>query len=233
MVDNSDFETFLFVSEKKLIILVNNSQNKKIYEEEEILKKENKELIFKEIDFFLEKNIYKIEKKIQSFVKQLHLILDLEEFFSIEISIKNKDFQNVINFESLSYTLNEAREYCKETIDDKKIVHMLVDNYTLDDKKYSSLPKNLKCNNFSLDIRFICISKQLVKNLEKIFKKYQISLGQIFSFNYVEKFLLEDRKNIFLAAKMLMNGLNPNEVIFTNKSVKNQGFFEKFFNLFS
>ena len=34
-------------------------------------------------------------------------------------------------------------------------------------------------------------------------------------------------------AKKMIDGFNPNEVILKDKSEKNQGFFEKFFNFFS
>ena len=35
----------------------------------------------------------------------------------------------------------------KKTLEKKKIIHMLIDNYVLDNKSYSSLPENLKIDN--------------------------------------------------------------------------------------
>ena len=82
-------------------------------------------------------------------------------------------------------------------------------------------------------MKFICISNFLINNFEEIFKKYQISLGQVVSAKYIKKFISDEKKSIFLMAKEIIEGHNPNEVKMVNKSSKNKGFFEKFFNFFS
>ena len=110
---------------------------------------------------------------------------------------------------------------------------MIIENYRLDDKNYSSLPINVKCNTFYLDIKFICIPINFVHNLESILKKYHISLGQVVSANYIYKFLSDDQKDVFLMTKNITNGHNPNEVILIDKTTKPSGFFEKFFKLFN
>ena len=110
---------------------------------------------------------------------------------------------------------------------------MIIENYQVNDKHYSYLPKNLEDNIFSIDVKFICLSDLLIKKIEETLKKYQISLSQIVSANYIYKFLTNDEKNIFLVTKKVIEGQNPNEVLFTNKTKKNLGFFEKFFNFFS
>ena len=45
-----------------------------------------------------------------------------------------------------------------------------IENYYIDEKNYSDLPINMKCENFSLDIKLICISEDLIKDLERILK---------------------------------------------------------------
>ena len=69
--------------------------------------------------------------------------------------------------------------------------------------------------------------------LEAILKKYHISLNRIFSANYVQQFFSPDDYNIFSISKKIIDGLNPNEVILLEKTDKNKGFFERFFNFFS
>jgi hypothetical protein len=54
----------------------------------------------------------------------------------------------ILIFKNLNYLLNEAKDHCKKTIKKKKIIHMLIDNYQIDDKNYSFLPENLKCKIF-------------------------------------------------------------------------------------
>ena len=110
---------------------------------------------------------------------------------------------------------------------------MIIDSYKIDNKSYSFLPNDIRCKNFSLDIKFVCISTSLIKDLKKIFRKYQISLNHIVSANYIEKLFLNEEIDIFLMSKKILKGHNPNEVLLVEKIKKNQGFFEKFFNYFN
>jgi hypothetical protein len=55
----------------------------------------------------------------------------------------------------------------------------------------------------------------------------------IVSFSYLKEFKdFSDRKSLVLAHKVL-NGLNQNEIFFSNKNTKNTSFFEKFFSFFN
>ena len=232
MDDNLDLETYLFISPKKLIILVNTNLDNKIYKEELILQKEHEEIDFNQLDEFLSQNIFKIEKKSKNFIKNISIILNANIFLPIEISIKRNNYEENIDINNLKHILYEAKEDCKKTLQGNKISHMLIDRYKFDGNSYSYLPKDIKCKSYSVDIKFICISDNLYRSLEDVLKKYQISLNQIISAKYVENFLTESEKSIFLMAGKIINGHNPNEVSLINKSLKNEGFFEKFFNFF-
>ena len=129
-------------------------------------------------------------------------------------------------------TLNEAKDECKKNFEEKKIAHMIIKNYIIDNNEYSSLPINKICNNFSLDIKFICIPINLIKKFEETLKRYQISINRIVSAGYVLSFFSQNEHNIIRNSKDIINGCNENEVRFTNKAHKNIGFFEKFFKLF-
>jgi cell division ATPase FtsA len=232
MENNFNFKTFLFIASKKIIISVYSDINQKIYQEELVFDSKMQDLSFDNLDLFLNKNIFKIEKKLKSFIKNVYVILDSNKFFTVEISLKKKNYENVFDLKSLNYLLYEAKDYCRKTIDDRKIIHMIINNYQIDNKSYPFFPIDVSGNNFSIDISFICISNRLIKKLEKILKKYHISLSQVVSANYAMKFLINDEKDIFLMSKKIMNGHNPNEVMLVEKTSKNEGFFEKFFNFF-
>ena len=233
MEDNLNFQTFLFINSKKLIISVYSDTNKKIFEEVFIVKQNDDNSIFDSLDLFLEKNIFKIEKKLEGFIKKVYVILDTYHFFSIEISLKKNSHGNLFNQKILNYLLYEAKDYCKKTISDRKIIHMVIQNYLINNKVYSFFPKDIAGSNFSLEVKFICLSNNFIKNLEKILKKYHISLGQVVSANYTYRFLEDEDEDIFILTKKIINGHNPNEVTLVEKSPKNQGFFEKFFNFFN
>ena len=127
----------------------------------------------------------------------------------------------------------ELKDYCKDSVYGAKITHMIIKNYLIDKKSYSFFPENMKCNSFSLDVRFICLPRNLIKKVEIILKKYQVSLNHVVNANYISEFLDKDENNIFLITKKVIAGHNSNEVMLVNKIPKNQGFFEKFFSYLS
>ena len=92
---------------------------------------------------------------------------------------------------------------------------------------------SINCNIFSLDTEFICLSKNLIENIEKILKKYHISLNQILSASYLEKVKDNSDITIFTTASRIISGHNSNEVLLTGKIDKKHGFFERFFNFFN
>ncbi len=51
--------------------------------------------------------------------------------------------------------------------------------------------------------------------------------------DYIENFFTQDNKELSEMASRIKDGLNNKEVILVPKNVKNIGFFEKFFQLFS
>ncbi len=95
------------------------------------------------------------------------MIIESIEFLTIQISVKKNNYGKKISKDNLIYLLNEAKDECKETISDRRITHMLIDNYFIDKKNYSFLPIDQKCDFLSLDIRFVCLSKNYIRDIEK------------------------------------------------------------------
>ena len=234
MNEKLKFETYLFIDSKKLVICAIEKKTFKIlFKEEKLLDDHNEDSNLKKLDNFLAKNIFKIEKILKNFVKDINIILDDKEFFPIEISIKKDHNGNSISQENLINPLNVLKNLCQFSFKDKKIIHMLIENYQIDGKDYSFLPENLKCNNFSLDIKFICLSKNLIEHYESVLKRYHILVNQILNAEYIEQFQDQQNPNIYTTASRIISGYNNNEISLVNKTLKSKGFFEKFFDLFS
>ena len=234
MNEELKFETYLFIDSKKLVICVIEKKTFKVlFKEEKLLDDHNEDSNLKKLDNFLAKNIFKIEKILKNFVKDINIILDDKEFFPIEISIKKDHNGNSISQENLINPLNVLKNLCQFSFKDKKIIHMLIENYQIDGKDYSFLPENLKCNNFSLDIKFICLSKNLIEHYESILKRYHILVNQILNAKYIEQFQDQQNPNIYTTASRIISGLNNNEISLVNKTLKSKGFFEKFFDFFN
>ena len=222
---------YIYQKENSLFVLFISKIQKKFMKMYPLLNNDLNGIDFQKFQEFLDDNIFKIEKTLKEFVKNIHIIIKTEVFSNIQISLKNYNNGRFLTSRDLSYSLNEARFQCKKTLENKKIVHMLIDNYKVNDQDYTFLPENLECNNYSLDIKFICLSHNFVKKLENCLEKYQISISKIINAEYVEKYFNND-DDLFIKAKKITEGCNPNEIEFLNKIRKKQGFFEKFFNFF-
>lgn len=233
MNKNIDFETYLILNSKYfLITVVQKLNNELVYEDKKIINNVSKELDFNLLDEFLKKNVFVIEKKIGNFLNNIFLIIDNDNFFSVKISIKKNYSGDLITLESLNYLLNETKKDCNKTILGRKIVHIIIDNYRIDEENYSNLPENKRCDFLSLDINFLCLSNEYIKNLEDVFKRYHILISKIFSANYMRSLFSQNGHDLIKMAVQVKDGHNINEVILVEKKQENKGFFEKFFDFF-
>ena len=233
MKNNLNFETYLFISQKKFTISVFAVTHEKIYQNEFVFENEKIEIDFEKLDRFLDKNIFKIEKLLQNFVNHIVVILELDNFFPVELSIKKNDYKDTIVSNNIKYLLSKAKDCIQQSLDKESIIHILINNYNIDGNDYSYLPQETKGNCFSIDLKFICLSNKLMESIEKILRKYHISLNQVVSSKYVKSFLTENENDIFILTKKILDGYNQNEVKLIAKTQKNHGFFEKFFNFFN
>ena len=233
MDNDQNFETYLFISPKKFLISVKKKSNfKEVYTNEKNFEN-NSNLNLLSLDNFLNENIFKIEKLLSSFIKNIFIIIDCEEFFSVQVSLKKNDNQKLFLLKNLNHLLNEAKDQCAKTLSGKKIIHFLIDQYLIDGKSYNYLPQNLNCNSVSLDISFICLSLEFINSLDVITKKYYISISKIISMKYMRNLSSEENFDIIKMAKDIIDGYNQNEVVLISEKVKKTGFFERFFHFFN
>ena len=92
-----DFETYLFVSQKKIVLSINKKKGfERIYYQEKKLDKDLKIIDFELLDTFLNENIFKSEKLLKGFINNIFLIIECDIFDPFKISIKKKDYDNEI-----------------------------------------------------------------------------------------------------------------------------------------
>ena len=89
MENDLNFEVFLFFSPEKIILSVNRKTDFKIiFKDEFFFENSSTQLNFKKLDFFLNENIFKIEKILGNFVEKINIIIETKDFFNLQISIK-------------------------------------------------------------------------------------------------------------------------------------------------
>ena len=121
----------------------------------------------------------------------------------------------------------------KENYQDQIIMHMIIVN---NDKNENNFQLNNLNNNddcLFLEVNFISIPNNLTFYFDKLLENHQIKIRRYMSGNYIKSYLDEGETDLSMMANKLNSGLNINEVQLVSKSIKNRGFFEKFFQLFS
>ena len=232
MQSNKDHLIFLFIYQNKFTITALDSKNEIIYSKESSTDDEIKGIDYDFLNNFLEKNIFKIEKKFHKFIKSIYLIIDHKDIYSVNFSIKNKIDNILLDTNVVNNLLLEAKSCCKQTLTNVDILHMKIDQFCIDNNYFVVLPRKKKFENLSIDLSFVCMPEYILNNIKKILNEYRISVEKTFSYSYLSSFLNTENKNIYEVTQKVMNGLNENEVLFINKSSKNKGFFEKFFDFF-
>ena len=233
MTEETDFETYLYLSSDKFKIFLFDKKNIKNLFQETITIENNFNFIdFTELTKFLDKNIFKIEKLIGTFVKNIFLIVDNKDNFTIKLSNKKK-IENKVSKESLTNSLIKLKNLINENYKNQTIMHILTNNQLVHDNIETSLIENEDTNSQCLEVSFITISNDLIFNLSKVLQEYQINIPKFIDGKYVKSYFKDDKLELSLATHKLINGFNDNEVLIVPKNTENQGFFERFFNVFS
>ena len=231
MIENSDFETFLYISKSKYQIFVYDKNNLKNLYSEEI--EYSDEIELNTLSKFLDDNIYKIEKKIKNFIRNIILIIEDDKILEIGISLKKKNYEKSENQKQLENSLVEVKDIFKENYQDLLIMHMVIV-----EKENNFLLNNANNNDdyLFLEVNFISIPNKFTFYFDKLLENHQINIKRYMSGDYIKSFFdIESKESmeLFVMANKLNDGLNKNEVQLISKSKENRGFFEKFFQLFS
>ena len=233
MIKQTNFETYLYISKNTFNIFVYEKINRKNLYNEKL--KVDEQFNFQDLNNlskFLDDNIFKIEKLIGIFIKNIILIIESDEISFVDVGIKKKRYDSLVGNKNLEKTLVELKDLFKENYKDRHIMHMVIVNYFINGKKYSTFVNDLDVNELCLEVSFRSISTNLVSILDKILEKYQIKVNQYMDGKYISSFFDENFKLPDMADK-IRNGYNENEIIIVPKNVRNIGFFEKFFQFFS
>ena len=172
-----------------------------------------------EIDKTIEEIITKVEKKTGEYLNNVSLMLDTSDAFSITLSVSKKNEKKIITKEDVQYLIQDAKQQILNSYSNKSIIHIIVNNYKIDNTDYETLPKNLECKKFSIDIIFICFPKNIIMNLEKLFNKHQIIIDRFISTSYAKSFNYKKHFTEFSEVAFLDIGYEKTSVILYNKEI--------------
>ena len=234
MIEEPDFETFLYISENQYTIFVDDKKNSKnLYKQEFKIDDKINADDLSYLPKFLDENIYRIEKLVGNFIKDITLIIENDKILNTDIGIKKKDSEQLQNQDNIKNYLIEVKDLFKENYQDQVIMHMLINDSDENSIKNLSHDPDTNEGYLYLSVKFISISNNLTSVFEKLLEKHQIQVNQYMSGEYIQSFFGSDISELSIMASKLKNGLNKNEITLVSKNTENKGFFEKFFQLFS
>ena len=234
MIEKPDFETFLYISENQYTIFVDDKKNSKnLYKQEFKIDDKINPDDLSYLPKFLDENIYRIEKLVGNFIKDITLIIENDKILNTDIGIKKKDTEQLQNQDNIKNYLMEVKDSFKENYQDQVIMHMLINDSDENSIKNLSYDSDTNEGYLYLSVKFISISNNLTSVFEKLLEKHQIQVNQYMSGEYIQSFFGSDISELSIMASKLKNGLNKNEITLVSKNTENKGFFEKFFQLFS
>ena len=234
MIDTSDVQTYLIISKKNFIIYLFDKQKlKTLYYQKLELENKTNDLDLDNLNNFLNENIFKIEKLVENFVKNIFVYLETEDILNINISLKKKIYEKKLQVNFLENLLVEAKELIQENYYNYDITHMIINKYILNGKSYKNFISDLNADNLSLEINFKCLQKKLLLKISDILNKYHIEIDRFLDLKYTNSLFPDENIDLVKNCYKVLDGFNENEVNLVPKNIKKTGFFEKFFQLFS
>jgi len=224
---------FLLIGLKQIQFSVLDENNKILLIKKFLANSSSVEESLKILEKFLDQNILNIEKKINTHIKEIELIINYDEFLTVDVStIHNLNLNNVYS-EITSNLLLDIKNNVIENLHNYELAHMTINRFIINGKEFLEVPSNSNYDNIFFEIKFIFLKSNTLKNLKKIFLKYEILIKNFSCYDYICNFNSSNSENIFELTEKLRGGFNHKEILFINKSSKNLSFFEKFFNFFS
>ena len=235
-MSKKNFHIYLEFNYTELNIAAFNKINNKLeYFNQKLYKSyfNNNELNFDILQNFVEENILEVEKAIGEFVKDIYLMIETPQSTSINLSVLKNNEGNKITKQDVMYLIQDEKQQILKSNSAIEIIHIITENYNLDDMNHNFLPLDINCKKFSIDIKFICFPKDLLRNFEQLFLKQQIFINKFICSNYVKTFdFKNNEKHICEKGKEIVEGINKEEVVSIPKIIEKTGFFERLFHFF-
>ena len=193
----------------------------------------NNNLNFKVILNLLQKNIRKLEKELGFYLNSGNISVKSKTYQSILFSVKNIFDEKKLDKEVITKIVKSGIQQLYNNDQNLNILHVILKKYIIDDNVYISFPENIKFKKIILEIEFICLDKNFIDKIKNLFNNCKIEVKNIVSYDYATRYLNDFKDDTMcLSAKKILDGVNPSEVVLLEDTSKNEGLFDKVFNIF-
>jgi len=167
----------------------------------------------KNLGLEIQKIISNIEKDTNEYIDNINLMIDSHKMLSIGISISKKIEGPQLRQEDIQFLVQEAKQQILKHNHNQNIIHIIINNYKVNNINYNYLPINIECNLISLDIIFICLPEATIKYYKNIFYKLDISINQIICSSYAKAVNYKNSFSLFKEISFIDVGFNKTSII--------------------
>ena len=189
------FETVLDYGSSKLRIGIidKNFPKKKFFLDQKIIDDSKiDELNFENYGQKIYELIKKAEKKSNSYLNDINLMIDTENFFCIDIALKKILNNRLVKSKDIKNLLNILNSLIKNHYSKYKIIHFIVTRIVIDKKEINNFPNNINCEELIIEVKFICLPSDIVNKLSENFKSNFLSIKKIYCTSYIKSYCIKD-----------------------------------------
>jgi cell division protein FtsA len=208
-MNKKNFQTFFDCGSSKIRAGIFNKDNKNeaFYVESKFFTDRSN------LDLEIQKIITSFEKDTDEYIDNINLMIDSPKMFSIGISISKKLDGSKLRQSNVQFLIQEAKQQILKYYLNDNIIHIIINNYRINDFDYSYLPDEVECHFISLDILFICLPSNLIVHFKSIFLKSNISINQIICSSYAKSINYKDNLNLTGCTSFIDVGFNKTSII--------------------
>ena len=165
------------------------------------------------LELKIQKIITSLEKDTNEYINNINLMIDSPKMLSVGISLSKKLDGSKLKKENIQFLIQEAKQQILEHHTNYNIVHIIINNYKVDDLEYSYFPDEIECHFISLDIIFICLPTELVLYYKDIFSKSNVLINQIICTSYAKSINYKENINLSGHISFIDIGFNKTSII--------------------
>jgi len=154
-----------------------------------------------------------LEKNTNEYINDINLMVDSPEMLSVGISISKKIDGSKLRREDVQFLVQEAKQQILNHYNNKSIIHIIINNYKINDIDYDYFPEDIKCSFISLDIFFVCIPEKIIEYFKNFFYKSNISINQITCSSYAKAINYKDNFSFNENISFIDVGFNKTSII--------------------
>tara|TARA_Y100001970_G_scaffold289938_1_gene421850 strand:- start:1862 stop:3001 length:1140 start_codon:yes stop_codon:yes gene_type:complete len=195
-MDKERFETFLDYGSSKLRVGVyDNEYSDNNFSIDEVCNNSFsiKKFSLCDSDNKINQLIKILEKKTDTHLNKISLMIDSPDFEVINIVSKKKFEGRSVGLSDIKYLLQDLNLLVKKNNSNLKIIHLIATKIIIDGKEFFSFPDDsINCDELLLEVVFVCLPNTIIKNIKESLKKKFISIEKIYCSSYLKSFYFKE-----------------------------------------